>query len=93
MLRQALRVLAPGGSLVYATCSLEPEENEEVVRDVLASDADLNIKAVSGRSTLEPHLRDGVSAAPLFDTERFFRTFPPKSQTDGFFAAVIERSA
>jgi len=36
MLGHALNCLVPGGSLVYATCSLEPEENEEVVDFVLA---------------------------------------------------------
>src|SRR5205809_778255 len=35
MLRNALGVLAPGGRLVYATCSLEPEEDEQVVENVL----------------------------------------------------------
>lgn len=34
LLRNAMQLLAPGGRLVYSTCSLEPEENEEVVREV-----------------------------------------------------------
>ncbi len=34
MLRQARQLLAPGGLLVYATCSLEHEENEDVVATV-----------------------------------------------------------
>ena len=37
MLRQALELLPPRGRLVYATCSLEPEENEQVVQEVLAN--------------------------------------------------------
>ncbi|MBI1355990.1 MAG: 16S rRNA (cytosine(967)-C(5))-methyltransferase RsmB [Acidobacteria bacterium] len=35
ILRQGLAALAPGGALVYATCSIEPEENEQVVETVL----------------------------------------------------------
>ncbi len=90
MLRQALTILPPGGRLVYATCSLEPEENDQVVQDALPAATGLRI--VSGLPALESHLRSGVSGATLFDERGFFRTFPPESQTDGFFAAVLERS-
>jgi 16S rRNA (cytosine967-C5)-methyltransferase len=37
ILKQALEVLAPGGRLIYSTCSLEREENEEVVEGLAAS--------------------------------------------------------
>ncbi len=35
-MRGAVRLLKPGGTLVYSTCSLEPEENDQVVKIVLA---------------------------------------------------------
>lgn len=43
ILEQAVRVLSPDGKLVYATCSLEPEENEEVVRRALARNLELRL--------------------------------------------------
>ena len=90
MLSQALARLAPGGRLVYATCSLEPEENEQTVRESIAQDA--RVRIVPGKLALKPWLRAGAAAASLFDANGFFRTFPPESGTDGFFAAVLERS-
>jgi 16S rRNA (cytosine967-C5)-methyltransferase len=90
MLVQALAKLAPGGRLVYATCSLEPEENEDVVRQAISRDASMRIARCP--TALAPRLHEGVSAEGLFDGEGFFRTFPPESGTDGFFAAVVERS-
>jgi len=91
MLSQALAKLATGGRLVYATCSLEPEENEQTVREAISQYA--GVRIVPDQAALDPWLRPGASAAPLFDPDGFFRTFPPESGTDGFFAAVLERSA
>jgi 16S rRNA (cytosine967-C5)-methyltransferase len=91
ILRQALAKLGPGGRLVYATCSLETEENEEAVRAALQDNRE--VRLVSGARELQPWLRSGASAADLFDGGGFFRTFPPESGTDGFFAAVVQRDA
>jgi 16S rRNA (cytosine967-C5)-methyltransferase len=89
MLRQALISLSPGGRLLYATCSLEAEENEQVVREVISQDRSLRIADCA--EALGPWLRAGAEPGSLFDAEGFFRTFPPESGTDGFFAAALQR--
>jgi len=64
LLSQAVRELKPGGALVYSTCSLEPEENEEVVRRFLAEHPDF--KLVNERQLL-PFIEgvDGAYVATL----------------------------
>ena len=48
MLRRALEALAPGGRLVYSTCSLEPEENEQVLESVLGALPEIVVRRIPG---------------------------------------------
>jgi 16S rRNA (cytosine967-C5)-methyltransferase len=90
LLRNALPHLAPDGRLVYSTCSLEPEENEFVVREVLGALGDA-FQVTDPRNVIESDLRESVSAESVACADGFFRTFPPAHGTDGFFAAIIDR--
>ena len=87
MLAGSLDVLAPGGRLVYATCSLEPEENEEVVERVLATKEGFRRL---GRADV---VQERPEIAPLIDEAGCFRTRPDLHGMDGFFAAVMVRGA
>jgi 16S rRNA (cytosine967-C5)-methyltransferase len=85
MLRNALAALASGGHLVYATCSLEPEENEGVVEKVLSEQPAFRVLTWRELAQKHPHL------IPFFDSRGYFRTRPDQHPMDGFNAAVIVR--
>ena len=92
ILRAALRQLAPGGRAVYSTCSLEPEENEAVVEEVLRDGS--GHRLIDCRDELERMKSSGELAIDDVDgllSGPYLRTIPGKQPCDGFFAAVIER--
>lgn len=82
MLTQAARVVRPAGRLVYATCSSEPEENQEVVADFLRGHADFVRVPGGGAAGLSP---------ALFDDDGHLVTRPHPDGLEGFFGAVLQR--
>lgn len=94
----ALRAVRPGGRVVYSTCSLEREENEQVIAAVL--DASAHVRHVSLEVVIESMGRVGVlvpGAAERLRTcltpELALRLLPGAFNTDGFFVALLERTA
>jgi 16S rRNA (cytosine967-C5)-methyltransferase len=81
LLHDASLLLSPGGVLVYATCSTEPEENEDVVDSFLKAHPDFSI---------DPPQQFPQSAKELIDSHGFFHTRPSEWH-DGFFSARLIR--
>lgn len=83
ILRQAAGYLKPGGVLVYSTCTLTREENEEVVEDFLDREKNWTLESVEGYLPGE--------ARALIRGE-YFLALPHKHDTDGFFAARMRKA-
>jgi 16S rRNA (cytosine967-C5)-methyltransferase len=84
ILQAAARLLKPGGRLVYATCSILPEENEAIV-DAFQRSAP-EFKSLSCAALL------AAQKIPLETGERL-RLWPHQHGTDGFFAAAFEHAS
>ncbi len=83
MLQRAAACVAPGGRLVYATCSSEPEENEGVVDAFLATTSGFApLHAAQATARLDPR---------LVDLRGHLRTQPHLHRLEAFFGAVLER--
>ncbi|MDQ3799052.1 MAG: 16S rRNA (cytosine(967)-C(5))-methyltransferase RsmB [Acidobacteriota bacterium] len=78
ILKNASKTLKKGGRLIYSTCSLERVENETVIENFLAENAEFEKAELS--------LKD-----KFLTREGFARTFPQRDDTDGFFIAALRK--
>ena len=92
ILNSAARLLKPGGRLVYATCSLMPEENEQVAAAFAQAHPDF--EAVDVGALLQgAHVDQAASLTAGDEQQRCLRLWPHRHGTDGFFAAVWQKRA
>ena len=83
LLSRAAEAVGAGGRLVYATCSSEPEENDEVVDAFLARHPDFALIDLRTSGVPLP--------APLVDSRGMMRTLPSEHGLEAFFAAALHR--
>jgi 16S rRNA (cytosine967-C5)-methyltransferase len=80
---RALTMVAPGGRLIYATCSFARAECEDVVSALMQKHP--HLQRVTVREVLGRRRTDGLTD----DTGTVLRTWPDVAEMDGFFAAVL----
>lgn len=83
ILRQAAQCVMPGGRLVYATCSILPEENEQQVEAFLAENPEFTL--LDAGKIVADRCKNLTFETPMLALR------PDVHGTDGFFAAVLER--
>ena len=88
ILQSAARLLKPGGRLVYATCSLLPQENEVIAQGFSGANQDFSLlPAGQVLEDLKVSGAAGLCYGPG-DGAEFLRLWPHRHGTDGFFAAM-----
>jgi len=91
LIRTAYKALKPGGLMTYSTCSLSPEENEEVIDYLLRNE----------KAKIEPVKLKGLKTRPgvtewqgqTYDEEikKTIRVYPQDNNTEGFYCAKIRK--
>ncbi len=81
LLRKAARLVKPGGYVVYSTCTIEPDENFEIIQQFL--DENLDFELVPADKTFPPEL--------VNKTTKCVETYPHVHDMDGSFAAKLRR--
>jgi 16S rRNA (cytosine967-C5)-methyltransferase len=81
LLENGARLVKPGGVLVYSTCSIEPEENEQVVRGFLDKHPEFRLEDAGG-----------FVSKDLVTHEGYVATYPHRHGMDGSFAARLVKT-
>jgi 16S rRNA (cytosine967-C5)-methyltransferase len=82
LMESAALYLKKGGFLIYSTCTIMPEENEEVIKDFMSHHPDFMIT----------HPLNTINSR-LVDNRGYFRSYPHRHGTDGFYGAVLVKKS
>ena len=84
ILQNASQCVKPGGVLIYSTCSIEPEENMEIIKKFLEKNKEFELR------NLTDFLPPGFKPKRL-EQSGYLQIYPHDYQTDGFFLSRLER--
>jgi 16S rRNA C967 or C1407 C5-methylase (RsmB/RsmF family) len=90
-LQTGFQVLKKGGTLVYSTCTLEPEEDEGVVDFLLKQFPDAKLEKISLNLKSSPAVIEFEGKTYNDEVKKCLRLWPQDNDTEGFFVAKIRK--
>ncbi len=91
ILREAVKMLAPGGRIVYSTCTFAPAEDEAQISDFLKNNPDFTCVKADADHGMEYGRAEWAGDDPAPGTENSIRLWPHKMRGEGHFLAVLDR--
>ena len=91
ILQNAVRMLRPGGKLVYSTCTFSPEENEGTVKALLAAEQEMTLVDTGLSAYFSPGRPEWVNGPE--ELRKTVRVWPHKVCGEGHFVAAFEKSS
>lgn len=88
----AVKLLKPGGMMLYSTCTFSPEENEQVIEYLLEKNEDLSLEAMEMVEGFD-HGHPEWSLSGREDLKRCIRLWPHKIKGEGHFLALLKKDA
>ncbi len=91
LVQQGFDLLKPGGTLVYSTCTQEPEENEAVVSWLLEKNDNAELRDINLKIQRQDAVTEWEGNTFHKDTSKCLRIYPQDNDTEGFFVAKIKK--
>ena len=91
LIRTAFTMLKPGGTIVYSTCTLEPDENESVISYLLDEFNSAKIEEINLPLNRSDVFKEWNGEKYNEDVEKCLRIYPQDNDTEGFFVARIKK--
>lgn len=92
LIETAYRLLKPGGTLVYSTCTLEPLEDEEVINHILEREETAEVQDITLPITKSKTFSEWEGKTYRPEISKCLRIYPQDNDTEGFFVAKIKKN-
>ena len=91
LVKNAIEILKPNGTLVYSTCTHAPEENEEIVNYILKNFPEMKIEKINLPIKTRSGITNWQETKYIEEVKHSCRIYPQDNDTEGFFIAKFKK--